>query len=383
MRGIEGFRITDAAVAWGARGRVTKAGWRFDKGDSAIVERLGNGALVRAEERSAVAGRYPADAVVCMVDEGELVVCVHSSGQEVGLAVFLRSASTPLPGAYYNGQEDFRRTIETSPWYESFRSGAGHDFAPSGDEPPMTFGDKGPQIFIHERARRALEDAFPVTYRLTVTDNRQTMISRQERPLGARLHMMFLDAPKPVQKALVRYVIDGGDTPAGITAYIRANGHRIRVSQPVAGLYARGKVHDLADLMSRLNETYFDGTIDGVRITWGRRAPRDAHHRSGVRLGSYSAPDGIIRIHPVLDAKRVPRYFVSYVVYHELLHHVIPPQTQGRRTLVHPPEFHRRERLFRQYARATAWESKHLSSILGSSVTFNFEGRAAALRSKR
>ena len=68
-------------------------------------------------------------------------------------------------------------------------------------------------------------------------------------------------------------------------------------------------------------------------------------------------------MNPVLDARNVPRYYVEFVLYHEMLHawmHKAGREEdrgngKGRR-LVHTPEFNRRERMFRDYARAAAWE---------------------------
>ena len=67
-----------------------------------------------------------------------------------------------------------------------------------------------------------------------------------------------------------------------------------------------------------------------------------------------------------LDRSWVPRYFVSYIVHHELVHHVVPPLRLSGRALVHSPEFLRREREFRQYERAIAWEEAHIGRLLRS-----------------
>ena len=37
-------------------------------------------------------------------------------------------------------------------------------------------------------------------------------------------------------------------------------------------------------------------------------------------MGSYSVEDRLIRIHPTLDRPDVPRYYVAWIVYHEMLH---------------------------------------------------------------
>jgi hypothetical protein len=289
---------------------------------------------------------------------------VHSAGQEARISAFLRQVPTPLPGAYYNGQEDYRRTIETSPWYASFRQRAGYGLSVS-DGDPFSFGDEGPQLFVHEGARRALERRFSIPVTLAVTDNRQSLVTYRHRRV--RVHAMFLDAPEAVQKALASYVLERRDDKHVMGDYVRANVHRIRAAKIASPLRAQGHVHDLEAIFDKLNDRYFDGlpAAEGVQITWGRRAARGARER--MKLGSYSVAERLIRIHPVLDGAWVPDYFVEHVVYHELLHHVVAPVARGSRMLKHPPEFRRREKLFSHHDRAIMWECGHMEKLLGAS----------------
>jgi len=129
-------------------------------------------------------------------------------------------------------------------------------------------------------------------------------------------------------------------------------------------LRTRGEVHDLAEILQRINDTYFASTITDVMITWGRRTRPSVQKRSSIKLGSYSQVERLIRVHPVLDKEWVPRYFLSYIVYHELLHHVIPELRVAGRSVLHPPEFAQRERAFRHHERAIAWEQKHIDRLL-------------------
>jgi hypothetical protein len=62
----------------------------------------------------------------------------------------------------------------------------------------------------------------------------------------------------------------------------------------------------------------------------------------------------------------VPRYFVQYIVYHELLHHLVPEARVAGRTLLHPPEFQRREQDFQKLSQALDWEQKHIDRLLRS-----------------
>lgn len=81
-------------------------------------------------------------------------------------------------------------------------------------------------------------------------------------------------------------------------------------------------------------------------------------------MGSYSVEDKLIRIHPSLDRPFVPRYFVAWIVYHEMLHqkHDIPV-VDGRRQF-HTPAFLAEERLFDEFERAQQWERVHLNRLL-------------------
>jgi len=104
----------------------------------------------------------------------------------------------------------------------------------------------------------------------------------------------------------------------------------------------------------------FDGPVS---ITWGRfagRAPRRV-----LRLGSCEPGDPpMIRIHPVLDHETVPEWFVGFLVFHELLHVVYPPETSGGRRLIHSPVLRKAERDHRDYVRSIDWERRNLHDLL-------------------
>jgi hypothetical protein len=230
----------------------------------------------------------------------------------------------------------------------------------------------GPQIFVHEGARQALERrieaAFQGPVQLAVTDNRRRMVTRTRAKgtLRIRAHMMFLGAPERVLDALVRYVVsDERQASQTIGEFIDANAHLIRASRSVPGpLRSRGKVHDLMEIFAQISATYFGGAVGDVLIAWGRRTRARGKQRCSIKLGSYSAVERLIRVHPVLDNEWVPRYFVSYIVYHELLHHLIPALRVSGRAILHSRDFVRKERQFRHFERALAWERKNLNRLL-------------------
>jgi hypothetical protein len=236
----------------------------------------------------------------------------------------------------------------------------------------LVFPTGAPNLFVHEGARQGLERklrvAFPGPVILSITDNRHSIITHrvQKGVLHARVHHMFLDAPAAVVDALVRYVTRGDrDASATLGDYIDENGFRLARRKRNAPLVSKGKHHDLLELFQTINERYFNGGINAV-ITWGKRPTSvvKGATRKTIKLGSYSAVDRLIRIHPALDQKWVPRYFVAYIVYHEMLHHVIPGSRGLGRVNLHPPEFKEREKQFRHFERSMQWEKRHVTRLL-------------------
>jgi len=124
-----------------------------------------------------------------------------------------------------------------------------------------------------------------------------------------------------------------------------------------------GEYFDLKTLFDKLNAEYFRNALRGYTITWGRR--RKHPPKEYFVFGTIQEEDKMIRIHPLLDAPFVPTWFLEYVVYHEMLHAVVPEEIDeyGRRR-VHTREFYRRERQFHCYYRARRWEDENLDRFL-------------------
>lgn len=124
-----------------------------------------------------------------------------------------------------------------------------------------------------------------------------------------------------------------------------------------------GRYFDLRRIFDELNARHFRGRLRGYKVVWGRRQKR--RPKNYFVFGSIQEEDRIIRINPWLDQSFVPRWFLKYVLYHEMLHSVVPDETDssGRRR-VHTEEFYRRERLYPGYRRARRWEEENLARFL-------------------
>lgn len=147
-----------------------------------------------------------------------------------------------------------------------------------------------------------------------------------------------------------------------IDAYVRE--HRARIGDPrPARLEPRGRVHDLQAIFDRVNAEQFGGQVD-ARIGWGPN--RGGQRRRTIKTGVYVQDARLIRIHPALDRREVPEMYVATVVFHEMLHQVVPAREGNGRRVVHGAEFRRRERAYPDYRRAKAWEEANLGLLLES-----------------
>src|SRR5690606_25166299 len=132
--------------------------------------------------------------------------------------------------------------------------------------------------------------------------------------------------------------------------------HRYMIRSRREGrLVTEGLFHDLQRLYNEVNRLHFGNEVR-ARITWGRMPP--SRRRRSIRFGSYTVEDNLIRIHPLLDQDFVPRYFVRYIVFHEMLHaHLGVKEASNGRRCVHTREFRERECAYPGYEEALAWQN--------------------------
>jgi predicted metal-dependent hydrolase len=209
-----------------------------------------------------------------------------------------------------------------------------------------------------EYVRRYLRKATGKKISLVITDNSTSMLSVREKGgcVDIRLQRMFLSADKAVLDEIAGYVRNHRIKTPLVRKFIDDNTHELRSSQSRrVNLKAKGKYHNLSDIYNSVNSEYFENRVC-TAITWGMKQSRRIVARR--TLGSYSPDDKLIRINPVLDSGSVPKYFVKFIVYHEMLHADMGIGKSGKSRRIHTAEFKRRERLFRHFKRALAWEKK-------------------------
>jgi predicted metal-dependent hydrolase len=165
---------------------------------------------------------------------------------------------------------------------------------------------------------------------------------------------MFAAAGSQVIEEIVSFLSNRKGAMPCFRRFVRDHREQLHRKPPNRVLArTRGRFYDLREFYQELNEEYFNNMINAV-ITWGSSNSRDLVRKR--TLGSYSERSHTIRINPVLDKQTVPRSVVAFVVYHEMLHAAIGISRQGGRRSVHSREFRKRERLFKDYEKAMAWE---------------------------
>lgn len=255
------------------------------------------------------------------------------------------------------------------------------DAAPGGSVPPpaaviaptpiVVAPPSDPEESARAHIEKVMNSMLGVRVEVELTSNRRTMISsaRSGMALRLRLHRMFVEADGAIVEALGRYV-KTGDRRASrrLGEFIEAKRDRFVAPRPPRVLRPLGEHHDLLAIYARIESTYFPGALAGVTITWGRHgaAARGRRRKRSIRLGTYTHDERLIRVHPVLDQPWVPAFFVEYIVFHEMLHHVEPAREEDGRTIFHTPEFRRRERAYPEYERALAWERANIGKLLTS-----------------
>jgi len=232
---------------------------------------------------------------------------------------------------------------------------------PSSEVPFPSFVKERPELVVNW-----LEQFFECPVAVKFTNNRSTMMSwrREKGTLRIRLHQLFVNAPEPIWISLAHYWAHEDPASGGIIdAYISDNLPDYKRESPTVN--GVGKHHDLLQLFDALNERFFHNRCR-IQITWGKpgRSRTGVRSRKSIQLGAYIDSDKLIRIHPCLDQRFVPNYYVAWVIFHEMLHEVLGVEQVNGRRQTHPPEFIALEESFPDFERCKEWEKRHLGRLL-------------------
>ncbi len=182
---------------------------------------------------------------------------------------------------------------------------------------------------------------------LKINENHSTFLSvlkTRKNALKLSLHKLFLHGPDSICEAVVRFSLR--KDPCALkrirffanTYFSRAD-YSFCVSEE--SLKTKGKCYDLEEIYNSLNKKFFENKLQ-LKITWFKKPKYQTF--SSLTFGSYNRLLKLIRINEILDNPQVPYYFIIYVVYHEMLHHICPSYTDEKgRERIHTDLFRRKE----------------------------------------
>ena len=110
----------------------------------------------------------------------------------------------------------------------------------------------------------------------------------------------------------------------------------------------QGKRYNLHEVFDRVNQEYFQGKLARPVLSWTQTASRR-------RMGYVDGEKQRIYISRTLDRPSAPRYAIDFVMFHEILHLLIPSEKKGRRIFHHTKAFREAEKRFKKYQKARKW----------------------------
>jgi len=219
------------------------------------------------------------------------------------------------------------------------------------------------QLSLHflnskDTLRDFLEKITRKSVSLTLTDNSTSLLSIRTKgnSVSVRMHWMFLNADNEVIGEVANCIKTRKCQTPLIRKFISENRPCLKIREQCTrqpSIRTQGRFYNLREFFDSLNNEYFGEGIT-ASINWGNKNSRRALRKR--TLGTYCRHTDTIRISSVLDRRNVPHYFIRYVIYHEMLHSAVRDLRENGRRSVHTPEFRKRERLFREYDKAIAWE---------------------------
>ncbi len=221
----------------------------------------------------------------------------------------------------------------------------------------------------NEHFERLFDKATALNWRIVWTRNRSTMISyRTDRtPPQLRIHNMFQQAPDKLIEQIAAVVERRRKKwPAALNTFINRHIAQARKQAPPKKRHVQqhpqGQQYDLKPIFDELNRRYFDNSID-AGLTW--MSVGLSRRRRSIKLGSYSEDQNLIRMHPVLDHKRVPAYVVESILYHEMIHAHIKSEVVNGRHIRHGRRFKQWMNRYPRYEEAERWLKKNQRFLMG------------------
>ncbi len=191
----------------------------------------------------------------------------------------------------------------------------------------------------------------------------------QSAPLETQRALAFILVAKllrkkvsPLAAEIYRSFVKTQEMQAKAVENKRAKGRKIITT-------AKGDIYDLEEIFTRLNQTYFQNSIEKPTLSWSAR-------NTYRILGHHDSTHQTIIISKSLDDEKVPKFVVEYVVFHEMLHIFHPTKHRDGRRYNHTPQFRRDEKKFAYFDQSEDWIERNAKN-------FKLKSKKAKVKSKR
>ncbi len=154
---------------------------------------------------------------------------------------------------------------------------------------------------------------------------------------------------QPQAAKVYREFVKTREIQAKATANKRAKGRKVITS-------SKGEIYDLEKIFHKLNLIYFQNSVPKPTLTW---SARKTYHI----LGHHDATHETIVISKSLDNKKVPKFVVEFVVFHEMLHIFHPTTLRNGRRYNHTAQFRHDERKFAYFEEAENWIEQNAKNL--------------------
>ena len=199
---------------------------------------------------------------------------------------------------------------------------------------------------------------------LKITNNIQ-MLSSIDLKRNLRLQVIFLKADDDILRSLFKCMMHKGKKSDAerVNQFIIENPPGKILDQIPGNLLKdcygpKGDYYDLESILKEIMKKY-TGHIPGIRITWRK----ESFGRNSITWATFRdfGEGGFIRVNKILDKPDVPRYVIESIIYHEILHHVVPPKAKGRGSHPHTSDFKTMLKKFPHIDEAEEWKKGFFS----------------------
>ncbi len=225
--------------------------------------------------------------------------------------------------------------------------------------------ESGGEALIYSRLFRCRKDGFDFMGQVKI-DSQQLALKMEvfNKNYFACFDISEEEVATSLEKKLLSKLLSEKSLAEGLKETVRAllkGDEAVSESSPEPELIGDIEI-DLKEIFDRLNDEYFSGKIK-ADVEWGKQVNKK--NLSSFRFGSYDPEKKLIRIHPRLNQDFVPRSVLELTVHHEMCHQSAPMKRKKGMWMAHHPEFKKKEREYRHYEEARAWEKQNWKKLMG------------------